>query len=56
VHIIPGLRRLRQEDQKFEASKDYIVRPCLKKIKINNKISQNVTTQGNWVSTQEISL
>jgi hypothetical protein len=25
------LRRLRQEDHKFKASLDYIVRPCLKK-------------------------
>jgi hypothetical protein len=32
--IIPVLRRLRQEDLKFEAILDYIMRHCVKKKKI----------------------
>lgn len=28
--VIPVLRRLRQENAKFEASADYVQRPCLK--------------------------
>jgi hypothetical protein len=31
VTIIPNFRRKKQEDYKFEASLDYIVKPCLRK-------------------------
>jgi hypothetical protein len=31
--VIPALRRLRQEDHKFEASLNNRVKPCLKKKK-----------------------
>jgi hypothetical protein len=34
---ILALRRLRQEDHKFQASLDYIARSCLKKKNQNNK-------------------
>jgi hypothetical protein len=37
--IIPALRRLKQEDGKFEASLGYIARPCLKNI--SEKVSKN---------------
>jgi hypothetical protein len=33
MHVIPACRRLRQEDCKFEASLDYIARPCPRKKK-----------------------
>jgi hypothetical protein len=29
--VSPALRRLKQEDHKFKATLDYIVRPCLRK-------------------------
>jgi hypothetical protein len=38
--VIPGLRRLRQEDYKFRASLGYIVRPCQKKKKKNFKLRE----------------
>jgi hypothetical protein len=38
--IISALKRVRQEDLKFEASLEYIARPCLKKPK--NKIERSV--------------
>jgi hypothetical protein len=38
--IIPALRRLRQEDHKFEASVDYIARPDLQKKKTKTKIEK----------------
>jgi hypothetical protein len=31
--LIPALRRLRKENNKFKTSLNYIVRPCLKKNK-----------------------
>jgi hypothetical protein len=32
VHaVIPALRKLRQEDQKFQSSWSYIMSPCFKK-------------------------
>jgi hypothetical protein len=34
MYAIPALRRLWQEDHELEASLDYIMRLCLKKIKI----------------------
>jgi hypothetical protein len=33
--VVPALRRLRQENCEFQASLDYIVKPCLKKNKTN---------------------
>jgi hypothetical protein len=38
--VIPALRKAQQEDCKFEASLDYIVRPCLKTTTIT-KQNQN---------------
>jgi hypothetical protein len=37
MSIISALRRLRQKDQEFKASLDYIIRPCLK-IEINKNV------------------
>jgi hypothetical protein len=33
THIIPALRKLRQEKEEFEARLEYITKSCLKQIK-----------------------
>jgi hypothetical protein len=33
MHLIPDLRRLRQEDHEFETNLSHILKPCLKKKK-----------------------
>lgn len=39
VHVVPLLRKLRQEEREFKASLGSMVRPCLKK----QKAKQNET-------------
>jgi hypothetical protein len=39
--LIPALKRMRQEDQEFKASLDYIARPYLKKKKMQYAMSLN---------------
>jgi hypothetical protein len=39
--VIPGLRRLRQENHEFQASLGYIVRACVKKQKPEREREQN---------------
>jgi hypothetical protein len=43
LDAISVLRRLRQEDQKFEVRLGYIVRPCLKEIKTKQKQTNEKT-------------
>jgi hypothetical protein len=43
MSVIPALRRLRQEDLKFQASLGYMVRLCLKNT--NNKMEYSYKTQ-----------
>jgi hypothetical protein len=40
--IIPALSRLSQEDQKFQASLGYIVRPCLKQNKAERQFTHSL--------------
>jgi hypothetical protein len=47
IPLIPGLRKLRQEDEKFEADLGHIVRPCPKKHK------QNITEE--WSFERDLS-
>jgi hypothetical protein len=44
MSVIPGLRKLRQEDLNFEDSWSYKVRPCLKKFLNRAIISSSNTT------------
>jgi hypothetical protein len=37
IPVIPALRRLKQEECGFQASLDFIMKPCLKKIKKKKK-------------------
>jgi hypothetical protein len=40
----PNTQRWRKEDQKFEISMGYVVRPCLQKLKQNIKVAENIVS------------
>jgi hypothetical protein len=47
---MPALGRLRQKDCKFETNLDYIVKPCLIKLKKKKKIENNLKKKKKNVS------